>query len=120
MIKLYAWIDLFSGKIDTKRKEELNTNFWRINNMALMVVSMQFFPQLLQLACFSVYIGTGNSMDLPLAYTIISLFGILNGPIRALPWFFGQFIEFVIAMKRIQKFLVCQEINESVVKKTMD
>ena len=59
-------------------------------------------------------------MDLPLAYTIISLFGILNGPIRALPWFFGQFIEFVIAMKRIQKFLVCQEINETVVKKNID
>lgn len=47
MIKLYAWVDLFSGKIDTKRKEELNKNFWRINNMALMVTSMQFFPQLL-------------------------------------------------------------------------
>jgi hypothetical protein len=30
--------------------------------------------------------------------------------------FIGQFIEFIVAMKRIQKFLLCEEINPTLVR----
>lgn len=32
-----------------------------------------------------------------------------------LPFFIGQFIEFSVAMRRIQKFLVCEEIQQGLI-----
>ena len=32
-----------------------------------------------------------------------------------LPMFIGQFIEFMVAMRRIQAFLICDEINDTLV-----
>jgi hypothetical protein len=34
-----------------------------------------------------------------------------------LPMFIGNFIEFTVAMRRIQKFLCCPEINSSIISK---
>ena len=59
------------------------------------------------------YIGTGNVMTLANAYTITTTINIIGAPIRILPLFLGQVIEFMVAMRRIQAFLACEEINDS-------
>jgi len=33
---------------------------------------------------------------------------------RYLPYYIGQFIEFLISMKRIQDFLICDTVNTSI------
>jgi len=70
---------------------------------------------MLSAVVFSVYIGFGNTLELSVAYTAMTFFAIIKGPLRFLPSFVGQLIEFLISMKRIQIFLCCQEINASIV-----
>lgn len=65
----------------------------------------------LQAVCFSVFIGTGNHITLATAYTVTSTINIIGAPIRVLPIFLGQVIEFMVSMRRIQAFLACEEIN---------
>ena len=43
---------------------------------------------------FSVYIGLGNTLDLDIAFTVMALLNIIKAPLRAMPMFVGQLIEF--------------------------
>jgi ABC-type multidrug transport system fused ATPase/permease subunit len=77
MIKLYSWIPIFRNMIRVKRNEELSFQFIRMNYIMLTLGSLTFFPLLLQIVSFATFIGTGHSMDLSLAYTIITIFNLI-------------------------------------------
>ena len=64
---------------------------------------------------FSFYIGFGNTLQLDIAFTVITILNLIKDPLRALPLFIGQLIEFRVSMRRIQDYLLCEEINESIV-----
>jgi len=67
--------------------------------------------------CISVYIGTGNSISLAKAYTVMTVFNLVAQPIRILPQFVGQMVEFMVSMRRIQAYLACKEINPTILSK---
>jgi len=115
MIKLFSWTEIFQRLIAKKRNEELSAQFTRMSIIMLIMASLSFFPLMLQVVSFAAYIGSGHEMDLSLAVTVITIFNIVRGPISSLPMFLGQFIEFIVAMKRIQKFLLCGEVNPTLV-----
>ena len=50
-----------------------------------------------------------------MVYTIITLFNVMRGPLSFLPWFIGQMIEFNVSMRRIQRFLLCDEVQPGVI-----
>ena len=54
-------------------------------------------------------------MDISTAYTVMTVFNLLKEPMRLFPYFIGQVIELLISMKRIQEFLLCQNINPSII-----
>ena len=89
MIKLYSWVEIFQKLIKSKRKEELSMQFIRMNYIMVTMSSLFFFPMLLQCVSFTAYIGSGHAIDLSLAITIITIFNIINQPIRSLPMFIG-------------------------------
>ena len=89
MIKLYSWVEIFQKLIQSKRKEELHMQFIRMNYIMVTMSSLFFFPMLLQSVSFTAYIGSGHAIDLSLAITIITIFNIINQPIRSLPMFIG-------------------------------
>ena len=60
-----------------------------------------------------VFIYVGNSLDLSTAYTIKIIFNYIKDPMRLLPMFIAQLLEFKLSMTRIQQFLTCDEINTS-------
>ena len=66
---------------------------------------------------FGFYIGFGGILRLDIAYTVITILNLVKDPLRSLPLFVGQLIEFRVSMSRIQDFLLIQEINKSVVAK---
>jgi len=115
MIKLYAWVDIFKNLVFQKRTAELDLQFKRMNVLMLTMASLTFAPLFLQTASFSLFIGLGQSLNLAVAYTVLTVFQQIQSPIRWLPMFIGQFIEFTVAMERIQNFLRCAEINETMV-----
>lgn len=71
------------------------------------------FPQLMSTITIIVFVYLGNSLDLSTAYTIKIIFNYIKDPMRLLPLFISQLLEFKLSMTRIQSFLVCDEINPS-------
>ena len=54
-----------------------------------VVTSLYFFPSLLSAVVFSVYIGLGNTLDLDIAFTVMTVLNLIKDPLRSLPLFIG-------------------------------
>ena len=54
-------------------------------------------------------------MGIAQAFAVTQVMFSLEEPIRWIPQFIGVFTEFLISMRRIQKFLLCDEINPNLV-----
>lgn len=62
-------------------------------------------------AVFAAYTLVGNDLSAGIAFPVISLFGSLSGPIQGIPSMISGLIETHISVKRIQKFLLTEEID---------
>lgn len=78
--------------------------------LAWMISMIYFWPNLLPIAVFSTYIFVGNSMSLPVAIASLILFGLIRDPMTELPWFFKSWLEMMVSNRRIQKFMLCDEV----------
>lgn len=74
MLKLYSWTEPFEKTINEKRDVELGVLWQRLLISTTMISLMYFFPQILSSVVFSVYIGTGHTLDLSIAYTVMIIF----------------------------------------------
>lgn len=117
VIKLNGWTEFFREHIDKARQVEMQLYLKKVIILIFMVTLVNFFPSFLQAVCFTVYIGTDHRISLADAYTVTSTINIIGAPIRVLPLFLGQVIEFSVAMRRIQTFLACEEINSTLINK---
>lgn len=78
MLKLYSWTDSFEKTIEEKRNGELKILWKRLNIGMINVSSLYFFPNILSVVVFSVFIGTGNKLDLSVAYTVMTVLGLIK------------------------------------------
>ena len=115
MLKMYAWTHIFTAIISERRAEELAILWKRMRISQVLITNLYFFPQILSAVVFSFYIGFGGTLDLDVAFTVITILAMIKDPLRALPLFLGQLIEFRVAMRRIQDYLLVEEINRSMV-----
>jgi ATP-binding cassette, subfamily C (CFTR/MRP), member 1 len=83
--------------------------------IALLIGCIYLFPNLLPAIVFSTYIGTGHTLDLPTAVTILVLFNMMKGPLISLPMFFSDLIDLLVSMKRIQRFVQTDEVQKNIV-----
>lgn len=116
MLKLYSWKDIFYQMIVEKRAKELEALMKRYHFGNVMVTSLYFFPSLLSAVLFSVYIALGNTLALDIAFTVMTILNIIKGPLRSLPMFIGQLMEFQVSMTRIQEFMLVSEVNPSMIR----
>ena len=105
MLKLYSWMDIFADLIKEKRAKELEVLRRRQHVMVGMVTTLYFFPAILSAVIFSFYIGFGNTLELDVAFTIMTILNLIKAPLRSLPDFIGNFLEFQVSMTRIQEFV---------------
>ena len=54
-----------------------------------MITSLYFFPSLLSAVVFATYIGMGNTLDLEIAFVVMTILNIIKDPLRSLPTFIG-------------------------------
>lgn len=101
MLKLYSWIDIYIDLISKKRNEEMGVLRRGIWFGISMVSTLYFFPLMLQSVSFIAYILFGNDIDLSQAFVILTVLSLIQQPIRSMPMFIGQLIEFSVSMKRI-------------------
>ncbi|KAF9935782.1 hypothetical protein BGZ67_002988 [Mortierella alpina] len=119
IVKLYGWEDSFRDRVAVFRNREL-ASLRRIGTVfSFMSIMFQSMPLLVSLVSFAVYASVGGPNFTPgdinpqRIFVSISLFGMLNRPIGMLSHIIAMTISVTVAMGRIQKFLLAEEISGS-------
>lgn len=60
---------------------------------------------------FAIYIGSGYTLTPSVTYSVILLFSILSNPLKFVPIIVNLFIEAFMSVKRIEEYLVQEEID---------
>ncbi|KFH67872.1 hypothetical protein MVEG_06603 [Podila verticillata NRRL 6337] len=122
IVKLYAWERSFRGKLDTIRMKELKHLRHIGITIAFMYIMYTSLPTLMTLLSFVVYSlvggpgGTRGTMSAQVVFVSITLFGRLSIPIGGMSHIVGESISLNVAAKRIQSFLLQEELDDTQIK----
>ncbi|KAG9326974.1 hypothetical protein KVV02_001924 [Mortierella alpina] len=119
IVKLYGWEESFRDRVNVYRRREVAT--LRRIGVIFSFLSIMFssIPLLVALVSFAVYATVGGQdfgpgeISAQRVFVSISLFGMLNRPIGMLSHLIAEAIGLLVATRRIQKFLLAEEIAES-------
>ncbi|KAG0284715.1 Canalicular multispecific organic anion transporter 2, partial [Dissophora globulifera] len=123
IVKLYHWEVPFRKKIQAFRAKELNAikGIATISSIfAIVFSSVTLLMTLGTFWVFSYYGGpnmTPGKMTSEVIFVSITLFGIINRPLGMIGQLISNAIAVNVAMKRIQKFLLMEEIDTTVVRR---
>lgn len=123
IVKLYSWEDSFKAKIQVTRLAELKVlrGFGRMfSAVALVFMSTPLVITLVSLAVYSTHGGPGftpGDMSPQTVFVSISLFGLLSKPISGMSNIMAQLTGIQVATTRIQKYLLSEEIDETVIER---
>jgi ABC-type multidrug transport system fused ATPase/permease subunit len=109
IIKLQSWEESFKERILHLRSVELHTLFDYLIGRSLSSVLWTFTPLLVALATFAAYVWSGHQLDVASSLTALALFEILRFPLFMLPQVINNCIEAMVAVHRVQSFLLCEE-----------
>lgn len=101
IIKLNSYCEEFQKKLLGKRWEEIKAYLYRTVVLMINWSAAVMIPPYILLTCFSIYLAHGYKMSVSDAFAAIYLIDMLRGPIRWLPMFIGELMQFLVSMKRI-------------------
>ncbi|CAH8612275.1 unnamed protein product [Dicrocoelium dendriticum] len=104
-VKLTCWEKLVHSRISTPRSQELRALWGQKLLDAICVFSWAVCPALLAGSTFATYVTLGNNLSASVVFTSLALFGMLIGPMNALPWVLNGVMEAVISIQRISSLL---------------
>ena len=61
------------------------------------------------------YVALGNEITLAKVFVIVNLINTFIFSLSVVGLYLGELIEFMVSMRRIQKFLLADEINQTVI-----
>ncbi|KAJ1965755.1 hypothetical protein GGI12_000547 [Dipsacomyces acuminosporus] len=106
IIKFFAWEPQFEAQVGAVRANELNVLKDRFLQSTYSILVFFMAPVLITLTTFTVHTKVmGNQLTASVAFTALSLFKTLRGPIDQLPDFFSFCLQAKISVDRMQKFL---------------
>jgi ABC-type bacteriocin/lantibiotic exporter with double-glycine peptidase domain len=106
VVKLNSWIKYFINKVEKLRGDELYTMRISLLINSLDLFTAYFLGPALMISTFSLYFGLGNSMSVARAFAAAHVLFSLEEPVKWLPEFVGHFVEFLVSMHRIHKYLM--------------
>ncbi|XP_039296327.1 multidrug resistance-associated protein 4-like [Nilaparvata lugens] len=114
VIKMYAWEKSFANMVSNARRKELNeirkTSYVR----ALLLSFIIFHSRLAVFMSILAYVITGSSINAEKVFTVISFFNILRQTLTIyFPQGIGQIAEAMVSTKRLQKFMMYEEIQDT-------
>ena len=115
IIKFNSLADVFLEKIQKLRNKELF-----LTKVSLIVEIFSLFltlalSALMLFALIFVYYFGGNTLTVPMAFSVMMVFNMLEIPLKFVPLLINSIIEFTVSMKRIHQFLISNEINPKLV-----
>ncbi|CAO3570405.1 unnamed protein product [Mortierella alpina] len=120
-VKLYAWEDAFRDRINSLRENELAAQKTLCTIRSLLTMVFSSVNLLIVLATYTVYANWGGpgftpaEMTPEVVFVGISLFTIMGRPLGIIPLAISHLIAIRTANRRIQKFLLLEEIDTTVV-----
>ncbi|KAF9962637.1 Canalicular multispecific organic anion transporter 1 [Mortierella alpina] len=121
IVKLYAWEDAFRSKVDGLREKELGAQKTLCTIRSLLAMVFSSVNLLIILATYTVYANWGGpgftpaKMTPEVVFVGISLFTIMGRPLGLIPMAISHIIALRTANRRIQKFLLLEEIDTKAV-----
>ncbi|KAJ7591990.1 P-loop containing nucleoside triphosphate hydrolase protein [Mycena floridula] len=113
-IKFFAWEDRWIQRALDAREVELG---WMVKtrwNSIMFYFLWNLSPIMVSVVSFLVYVLMGNQLTIGIAFTAITLFGMLRAPLNGVPDWIVQVIHTGIAIDRIAVFLEEEEVAEQV------
>ncbi|KAF6777127.1 hypothetical protein AHF37_03356 [Paragonimus kellicotti] len=104
-VKLACWERLLCSKVSEARSQELRALFGQKMLDAACVLCWAACPALLASSTFATYVLLGNQLDASIVFTSLALFGMLIGPMNALPWVINGVIEATVSVRRMSRLL---------------
>ena len=115
MVKLYAWNQSFEEVIEKKREVELSYQFKNFRLSSVNIFGMFFYPMLMVEASLATYIASGHTITLSEVFQLYGLYELMFVPFRFLPMLISLLMDNFIALRRIQEFIFCPEVNRSLI-----
>ncbi|KAF9577024.1 hypothetical protein BGW38_008052, partial [Lunasporangiospora selenospora] len=126
IVKLYAWERPFAERLNVYRTKELKHVVHMGATIAFMMIMFTSLPNLMALLSLTVYSlvggpgGSNGNMSPQVVFVSITLFNRLAKPIGRVSVIINQAISLLVATKRIQKFLLQEELDESQIEFDVD
>ncbi|KAG0003683.1 Canalicular multispecific organic anion transporter 2 [Modicella reniformis] len=126
IIKLYGWESAFRDKVATYRNRELSILRKLGVTFSFMTIAFSSITLLMALASFSIYAtfggpgGTPGDINPKTIFVSITLFGLLNRPIGMLSYVTSETIGLVVATRRIQKYLLEEELSDDQIERSQN
>lgn len=120
VLKLYAWEDSFIDKVNSIRAEERNTLKDMCKYNAGVDSAFRAIPFLVKACSFGMFLLTGGHLDPTIAFTSINLFHNINHPFSLVALLMPRYVEALISLKRLTKFMNGEDISSDVVEKTSE
>lgn len=121
-VKLYSWEKPMLARLSEIRNGRELVNAKKIgilNAVALFLwSSIPFFISCASFIIFAYY--SGVTMTPAVVFPALGLFNSLNEPLLILPDLYSNFVEANVSLKRLRKFLLCDELDTDFIKKSYD
>ena len=78
----------------------------------MLVFCVYLFPSLLPVTTFATYIKLGHHLKYEVAVAALVLFNLMRSPLIQAPIFFGDLVQLMVSMKRIDKFCNSDEVQK--------
>lgn len=116
LIKFNSWVEKFLDKVFKARSKEIKVIIKKLLMWTINITVMNLNYPVLAISVFLIAIfGVKLSVAVPTALAILQILNSLHSSSYSLPLFIGDFVEFMVSMKRIQSFLKCDEIEENTI-----
>jgi ABC-type multidrug transport system fused ATPase/permease subunit len=113
ILKYFAWEMPFSKKVDEIRAKELSLVLKRAYSQA-MVWAVAFSVPVFTAASALIIYSLNNTLEPSKVFSSLALFNQLRFPLMFTPMAIVQFVEFKVALKRIEELLLAPEIESQV------
>ena len=122
VLKLYGWEPSFMKQVLDIRDEEISA----LKKASWLNAFLFFFfasiPFIVALSCFATYVlvDPSNVLDGQKAFVTLSYINLIRMPLAFLPWMIVLLIQSNVSLKRINKFMNNEELDENAVQHNHD
>ncbi|KAF9360285.1 hypothetical protein BGX26_009968 [Mortierella sp. AD094] len=121
IVKFFGWESKFEEKITVAREKELQRTKESYVQMIFTDIAWMVVPLLNIVVILTVYTKVfGNEISASKMFTTLALFNIMRQSLNMLPWQIKNTMQAIVSVKRINKFLLEEDLDKNTVVTKMD